>query len=64
MRALDIFLVPGKAIVDLIFTIFELSPTTEHAMLLTIAAGVISWIVWVVVIKTLWFITLRLFGFA
>lgn len=64
MRALDVFLVPGKAVLDLVFLIFQFTPAADHALLFTIVAGVISWLIWIVCIKTVWFITLRLLGFA
>jgi hypothetical protein len=64
MRPIDYFLVPGRAVLNGAFYVLQISPAAEYALLLTIAAGVLSYLIWLVGLKTLWFITLRLLGFA
>lgn len=60
MTFLDLFVLPGKQCLELFFGAYldQIDPT-----LVTIFSGFLSWIIWTVLIKASWAITLRLFGF-
>lgn len=60
MTPLDIFMFPGRSLLELLFQ----GPlrSTPHDIV-TILAGIVSWIIWAGVIRITWAITLKFFGF-
>lgn len=60
MKPLDIFLLPGRYVLDLFFGSYlpGIDPT-----FITVIAGILSWIFWMALIRAAWAITLKLFGF-
>lgn len=60
MTPLEIFMLPGSAVLDLLFG------WTIHLYVLnfeTIIAGIVSWLIWAGILRAAWAITLKLFGF-
>ncbi len=64
MSALDIFLLPGKFLLGNLLGVFNVSLAQTEPLLFTIIAGFIAWMIWIVLIKAAWFVTLRLLGLA
>lgn len=64
MTALDIFLVPGSFLLGGILNVFQIPLAQNEPALFAILAGFISWVIWIVLIKAAWFMTLRLLGLA
>jgi len=63
MTPLEVFLIPGQFLVELILDFLQTNATEIEPTLITIFAGFISWIFWMGVIRAVWAITLKLFGF-
>lgn len=61
MTPLEIFVLPGRQILELFFHAYirDIDPN-----LITVIAGFISWVIWTAAIRATWEVTLRLFGFA
>jgi len=57
---LEIFLIPGQYLVELFLGRYLHLVEPE---LVTIVSAFISWLIWAAVIRVVWAITLKLFGF-
>ena len=60
MTPLETFLLPGRYLLDLFFSSYlpGIDPTFIAAV-----SGIISWVIWMALIRGAWAITLKLFGF-
>ncbi len=63
MSPLEVFLIPGQYLVELILNFLQTDTADIEPTLITIFAGFISWIFWMAVIRAVWAVTLKLFGF-
>lgn len=61
MTPIEIFLLPGRYVLEFIFHIHlrEIEPA-----LIAVFSGMLSWVIWMALIRAAWAITLKLFGFA
>lgn len=60
MTPLEIFMFPGRSLLVLLFQgpLYGTPPD-----IVTIIAGIVSWIIWAGILRITWAITLKLFGF-
>ncbi len=63
MTPFETFLVPGKYVLGLILSFLQVHTEEIEPTLLTVFAGFISWIIWMAILRAIWAITLRIFGF-
>lgn len=63
MTPFDTYLIPGKFLLGLLLKFLQLSAEKIEPSLLVVFAGFISWLVWMTIIKIVWTLTLRIFGF-
>ena len=60
MTPLDIFMFPGRLLLELLF-LGPLRSTPPD--IVAIIAGIVSWIIWAGILRITWAITLKFFGF-
>ncbi len=63
MTPFETFLIPGKYVLRLILSFLQVHTEEIEPTLLAVFAGFISWVIWMAILKAVWSITLRIFGF-
>ena len=63
MTPLQIALIPGEKILTWISLSFQVEAYSLHPDLFLIFTYIISYVFWVLILKTLWIVTLRFTGF-
>ncbi len=63
MTPFEVFLIPGQFVVGFILDFLQTDTTVIEPTLITIFAGLISWVFWMAIIRAAWAITLKIFGF-
>lgn len=63
MTAAKIYLIPGETALWLILSVLDFRYGDIHTPLFTVFAALLSWIIWCAILKIVWNITLRIFGF-
>lgn len=60
MKPIDTFLIPGRYVLEFILQdyLHSIEPT-----LIAVLSGMVSWFIWIGLIKAIWAVTLRMFGF-
>ncbi len=63
MTPFETFLIPGKYVLGLILSFLQVYTEDIEPTLLIVFAGFISWVIWMAILRVIWAITLRIFGF-
>jgi len=63
MISSELLLLPGQFILGFILDVIGIYPASIEPGLFTIFAGFISWVFWMSIIRAVWAITLKIFGF-
>lgn len=63
MQSFETFLIPGEKVLRIILSFLQIHAEDIEPALLSVFAGFISWVFWMAVIRAVWAITLRIFGF-
>ncbi len=63
MTPFEVFLIPGQFVVGFILDFLQTNITGIEPTLITIFAGLISWVFWMAIIRAAWAVTLKIFGF-
>ncbi|SNX61247.1 hypothetical protein SAMN06296273_2698 [Nitrosomonas ureae] len=63
MTTFETFLIPGHYALRIILSFLQIFEESIEPALLSVFAGFISWVFWMAVIRAVWAITLRIFGF-
>ncbi|MDV6341102.1 hypothetical protein R2103_04880 [Nitrosomonas sp. Is24] len=63
MTPFDTFFIPGQYVLRIFLSFLQINPENFEPALLSVFAGFISWVFWMAVIRAVWAITLRIFGF-
>jgi hypothetical protein len=63
MKPFETFLIPGEYVLRFVLRFLQIDVAVFDPALLVVFAGFISWVIWMAIIKAIWAITLRIFGF-
>lgn len=63
MKPFETFLIPGEYVLRFILRFLQIDVAIFDPALFVVFAGFISWVIWMAIIKAIWAITLRIFGF-
>lgn len=63
MSPYETFLIPGQFVLRTVLSFLQLSSEEMEPSLLFVLAGFISWVIWMAIIRAVWAITLKIFGF-
>lgn len=63
MTTFETFLIPGHYALGIILSFLQIHEESIEPALLSVFAGFISWVFWMAVMRAVWAITLRIFGF-
>ena len=60
MTPLEVYLAPGRYVLGILLTGYleDIDPT-----LIAVLSGLVSWFIWISIIRVAWAVTLRMFGF-
>jgi len=63
MKPFETFLIPGEYALRFILKFLQIDVEIIDPVLFVVFAGLISWLIWMAIIRAAWAVTLKLFGF-
>jgi len=63
MKPFETFLIPGEFALRFILKFLQIDVAIIDPALFVVFAGFLSWLIWMTIIRGIWAITLRIFGF-
>lgn len=62
MSKLETFLIPGEAALELLLFLFDIRPEAQDPQLITVFAGLLSFLFWLCVLRFVGMLALRILG--